>query len=242
MSQTSAPTPTYRLADHVRACRIDQQVILLDLIRSKYLGIGREQQLGLSQAIADWPATPEPMSTPSPRVGLDALLKPLVDQQMLVRADTSPRPSTSLAAPAKSLDVSQAGRPSLKTRDFVGLAWAASIAGIWLKRRNLADIAVSVHRLRPNTTSGNASNSADQLGRAVASYLRLRPFLFTAHDRCLHDSLTLVRFLARKHIYATWVIGVRTRPFAAHSWVQAGDLVINDVHEHVRRFTPILIV
>jgi hypothetical protein len=66
--------------------------------------------------------------------------------------------------------------------------------------------------------------------------------LFTAHDRCLHDSLTLVRFLATKRLFPRWVIGVRTRPFAAHSWVQSGPTVLNDVHEHARDYRPILVV
>ena len=76
----------------------------------------------------------------------------------------------------------------------------------------------------------------------MASYMRLRPFFFTAHDKCLHDSLTLIRFLARRGMFPAWVIGVRTRPFAAHSWVQSASLVLNDVHEHVRTYTPILVV
>lgn len=70
----------------------------------------------------------------------------------------------------------------------------------------------------------------------------MRPLVITSHDKCLHDSLTLVHFLASEHFYPQWVIGVRTRPFAAHSWVQAGPLVLNDVHEYVRGFTPILVV
>jgi hypothetical protein len=35
---------------------------------------------------------------------------------------------------------------------------------------------------------------------------------------------------------------VQTKPFAAHCWVQQGDVVFNDTPEHVRRYTPILAV
>jgi hypothetical protein len=35
---------------------------------------------------------------------------------------------------------------------------------------------------------------------------------------------------------------VTTRPFGAHSWVQDGTMVLNDQHEHVRGFRPILVV
>ena len=76
---------------------------------------------------------------------------------------------------------------------------------------------------------------------AVSAYLRLRPLLFSARDRCLHDSLTLVTFLAAEGILARWVIGVRVRPFAAHSWVQHEGLVLNDQHERVRGYRPIFV-
>lgn len=36
-----------------------------------------------------------------------------------------------------------------------------------------------------------------------------------------------------------WVFGVRTWPFAAHCWIQIGDLVVGDVLDRVRGYTPI---
>ncbi len=77
---------------------------------------------------------------------------------------------------------------------------------------------------------------------AVAAYLRLRPFALTSHDRCLNDSLTLVHFLASQGLFPQWVIGVRVRPFCAHSWVQSGGVVLNDLPERVRAYEPILVV
>jgi hypothetical protein len=35
---------------------------------------------------------------------------------------------------------------------------------------------------------------------------------------------------------------VQTRPFAAHCWVQHGDIVCNDTVEHVSGYTPIMVV
>jgi len=77
---------------------------------------------------------------------------------------------------------------------------------------------------------------------AVGAYQKLRPLIFTAHERCLHDSLALLHFLAAEGIVATWVIGVKTGPFGAHAWVQSGSLVLSDQHEQVRQFQPILVV
>ena len=38
------------------------------------------------------------------------------------------------------------------------------------------------------------------------------------------------------------VFAVMTRPFAAHCWVQLDETVLNDRLDHVRKFTPILVV
>jgi hypothetical protein len=67
-------------------------------------------------------------------------------------------------------------------------------------------------------------------------------FLFSSKDECLYDSLALLEFLARYRIYPDWVFGVQTRPFAAHCWVQQGDIVFNDTVEHVTGYSPIMIV
>jgi hypothetical protein len=243
MQSTIAPSPPYRLADHVRACRVDEQVLLLDLRRNKYLGIGGPQLSALGQAIVDWPGHSSNQTSSQPEPGLKVGLQPLLDQRMLADAGTAGPPSTWLAEPLESVDLdARPGRPSPAWRDLLKLAWAASVAALWMKRRSLADIASSVARLRPRIHSEEDSASTAELRAAVSSYTRLRPFLFTAHDQCLHDSLTLIRFLAKEGMYPSWVIGVRTRPFAAHSWVQHGHLVLNDVHEHVRTYTPILVV
>ena len=76
----------------------------------------------------------------------------------------------------------------------------------------------------------------------VEAFLHLRALYFTTKDECLFDSLVLVEFLARHGLYPTWVIGVSTNPFKAHSWVQVGDRVLNDLPERVSMFTPILVI
>jgi Transglutaminase-like superfamily len=71
---------------------------------------------------------------------------------------------------------------------------------------------------------------------------RLRVFLFSHNEECLHDSLALLEFLARYRIFPGWVFGVRARPFVAHCWVQYEDIVFNDTVEHVAGYTPIMVV
>jgi hypothetical protein len=71
---------------------------------------------------------------------------------------------------------------------------------------------------------------------------RLRVFLFSHREECLHDSLALLEFLARYGIFPDWVFAVRARPFVAHCWVQYQDVVFNDTAEHVGGYTPIMVV
>ena len=59
---------------------------------------------------------------------------------------------------------------------------------------------------------------------------------------CLLDSIALVRFLARRGLYAQLVFGVTDDPFSAHCWVQAGDLVLNDTVGDVSAHTPIRVI
>ena len=43
-------------------------------------------------------------------------------------------------------------------------------------------------------------------------------------------------------VYPTWVIGVRTKPWAAHSWVQQGTLLLDANPEQVCDYSPILAI
>ncbi len=235
---TSPTSPIrYRLADHVRACLVDGQVVLLDLQRGKYLGIGGPQLPGLAQAIVDWPQGSDALLISGPASTPASSVKALLNQGMLADAMDAVVQRRPCEEPLESLNAEML-QPPYRWRHLAGLCWSAATTSRWLRRRSLADIVRLVTRLRRDARHPDAPELLD----AVASYTRLRPLVFSAHDRCLHDSLCLVRFLAMEKIAADWVIGVRTRPFAAHSWVQRGSLVLNDLHENVRAYEPILVV
>lgn len=59
---------------------------------------------------------------------------------------------------------------------------------------------------------------------------------------CLLDSLSLLAFLNQRDLTADLVFGVIRQPFAAHCWVQAHGVVLNDRLDRVAEFTPILVV
>lgn len=70
-------------------------------------------------------------------------------------------------------------------------------------------------------------------------YVRLRPW-FPGAQACLFDSLALSRFMMDAGQSVDWVVGVKARPFAAHSWVEQDGEILNDDCETCAPFTEIL--
>lgn len=81
---------------------------------------------------------------------------------------------------------------------------------------------------------------AEALIRRAAVFDRLLPWA-PRQEACLFRSFMLLSFLREQAQDANWVFGVRTRPFEAHCWVQAGPVVLNDSLDHVRNFVPIMV-
>jgi hypothetical protein len=73
----------------------------------------------------------------------------------------------------------------------------------------------------------------------LRKYVRLRPW-FPGAQACLFDSLALSRFMMDAGQSVDWVVGVKARPFAAHSWVEHAGDILNDDRETCAPFTEIL--
>lgn len=232
-----------RFADHVRACALSDQVVLLDLRRSKYLSIGLAHWERLTGG--EDPAPDDDACQALVIHYRDArLVEPLVRQGLLTRAPAQRHQLASppLHLPTGSLDV-QGTMPcsAVSAGRMLGIAGATAWAATALRFRSLQHIAARIARRAVLSDTPHAHDDAC-LHDAVAAFVALRPFLLTARDRCLHDSIALATCLAGEHVACRWVIGVRSRPFAAHAWVQSGGLVLNDLHENARRYQPILVV
>ena len=84
------------------------------------------------------------------------------------------------------------------------------------------------------TLDGDLLEANRQFARA-RRYVPIEPV-------CLLDSLSLLRFLSRRGLSANIVFGVTSEPFAAHCWVQAGDVVLNETLSDANAYTPIWMV
>lgn len=239
----AARSPAFGLADHVRACAMTDQVVLLDLRRSKYLGMSlKHWDVLLAPSSQDAIGHDGGRDSARHEDDVERLAAPLLRQRILNRAASSVWTGDSAQPPDVSLDVRStiplSAVGAVRVRRFVVAAvWAAAALRLRSMKFSVDRVAKRARRLSPPR-----AEDRERLRDAVAAFDTLRPLLFTARDKCLYDSLALVSFLASEGIAAQWVIGVKTRPFAAHSWVQVGTVVLNDLHEHVRSFKPILVV
>jgi len=237
--------PQARLAEHVRACRIGDQIIFLDLREGRYLGVGGAQAPALCAAIFGPWATDDRQDAPANADLPAEWLRRLRRRRLLSDAPAAETAQAlpELPEPTAGLTLDEgAGDVDFEWRHLVRLWQATFVTAAWLRRYSLADIATRVAALRARHCGTGDRLAVDATHVAVEVYARLRPFALTAHDRCLNDSLALIHFLATQGLFARWVIGVRVHPFGAHSWVQRGGVVLNDLPERVRHYQPILVV
>lgn len=230
------------IASHVRACACGRSVILLDLRRNRYLGVSDTVSHALAGHIDGWPPSHEPACADAWRDARSSVATSLFSQGLLTAERSERTPAITLQDATASIDIdTPLASSSVGARRLLQFTGSIAIAAWWLRCRSLEVAANSITARRAQLLSPQ-SESLALMRPGVVAYEVLRPFAFTAREKCLLDSLALVTFLAQDGLLPRWVIGVKTSPFGAHSWVQSGTTVLNDQHEYVRQFRPILVV
>lgn len=247
---------SYFLAPHVYPCVTEDHVVLLDLHRDKYVGVGREQMASLAARVKGWPLTGatsagdsadecagETVRSSDSRA--DAVLARMLAAGMLTTDPAIGKEATPLQMPqpdAALVEDDLETRPPVTFTHVARFLLASAVVALEMK---LLSIETVMARMKARKSRRSASMSRQDLVAArgaVGAFIRLRPLLFGAQDACLFDSIALARFLSYYGIFPACVIGVQTGPFVAHCWVQEGAVVFNDAPEYVRRYTPILAV
>ncbi len=240
-----APTRELRLAPHVHACQSDGQVILLDLRRDKYVGVGGAHVSALAGAVEGWPKGALVENESVVQEDIARLARRLLRQGLLIDkpAECTRLPDASVSEVVTSLGAEDAAPDArVSPRRLFRFLRSAATAAAALRCLSLWSVVHSAAKRRARCGTATECLPLDAVLEAVAAYEKLRPLVFTSRDQCLFDSLALINFLAYEGLFPRWVIGVKTRPFGAHSWVQSGDVVLNDLHERVRKFRPILVI
>jgi len=237
--------PRYFLSSDVYWCETNDSVVFLNVPTGKYLAIDKSLLQHLARFVDGWPQG-SLSSTDKAESCTPANLDELVAAGLITTKREAGKPASATSA-----------RPV----EVIPPAGLAELQGVLGVRHRLSFVACAVYvttmltlfRLRPlvkrlELARGSAHVHDRQhidmhhIARLVGAFLRLRPWLYTAKNHCLTDSLTLAIFLRRWGVPATFVMGVATKPFAAHAWVQVTGTVLNDTLENVQAYVPIIAV
>jgi hypothetical protein len=236
----------YWMPPHTRACVTATGAVLLDLKRNRYFGLGYREARSLSALATNWSAAStssgcalEPMQPDDAARLAEALIKAGF---LTAVAPTEPGPpfvSIDSNAALTSIGYELEAVPRVHFLQIVAFLRAC----IWAKRavdsRLLYSIACEV---AANKASAPQDIDLQHTIELVSVFRRLRPYAFAAKDQCLFHALALLKFLAHYNIFPTWIIAVRPTPWAAHSWLQLGSLVLDCSPEEINGYTPILAI
>lgn len=220
---------TYRLRDDLSFCVIDGHPIFLDTRNDRYFRLsGRLERLFLDHAGNAVHSTEE--------------LVPLVERDILTATPLN------LNMPCEVIPI--ASRSALESAPVPTECQAMDIAEVFttvcwtqiqLKTRKLKTILDHLIDGRRPTPTRTQEESKPYLLNETATFLKARK-LVPIETCCLLDSLSIVRFLAKKHLHANIVFGVTSDPFSAHCWAQSEDVVLSDTIGHIRAYTVIRVV
>jgi hypothetical protein len=213
-----------QLQPHVSFAIVDDRPVFLDLRRDRYLALEGSAQSGFGTlcrgCVPDTPTLARLLAT-----GL-FMEGPKPAELAPVRFPTAQKALP--ARPVQSLSLTE-------VVEIGFLLWRTRLA---LRSRPLEQLIESCRRRARQNSCGLASDASV----TIASRFRRARAWVPIKPSCLQDSLALHRWLGRFGAGADLVIGVKLYPFAAHCWLQAGDILLNDAPETVAAFTPILTV
>jgi hypothetical protein len=235
--------PSYFLAAHSYCCEVEDGAVILDLLNGTYIGIDADYLPDLRERIPNWPETSaaNPASACISKRTDGNLIADLLSRGVLVTQPLPRRPPFSPTALVElRSDAGLRNQPRVPFRDLTAFLFAWFDARRRIGDKKLAALLEHLDRGRRLIRHGNAAITVDEVAKLMSSFLRTRLWLYTAAKHCLFDSAVLASFLTRHEVACTLVIGVSTKPFAAHAWIEFGPYVLNDTAEHIQLFKPIL--
>ncbi|MDZ3831949.1 MAG: lasso peptide biosynthesis B2 protein [Sphingopyxis sp.] len=214
---------SWALAPGIGYCETGGELVFLDLARDRYFALRGADRASFERLRAGEPNDSEAMTS-------------LVRSGLLARAEGG-----------RCLDpanVDVAGK-DLAARDDgfgIGAGISATRALYWARRAmRPSQIAGTIARLAEKKRTISDVDDESDIISIAARYAASR-WIAPISPRCLVDALALDHILLARNLRATLVFGVRTHPFAAHSWLQTPSTVLTGTAAEARNFTPILVV
>ncbi len=202
-------------------------IILMDVLHDRILALPRTMREAFIRAVGSGEAV-----EPDIR-----LLQPLIDRGILLQREiASPSPVVLCPSPIAALATKQSA-PSVRlcSQALAHRLVAAARLRIHPFHRLVTQMQAAKQRaIYPERHPANAT--------CIASAFQRTTRIVPSVNRCLPDSVGLATMLVTNGIAATMVIGVRTAPFASHCWVQIDDVLVNEAVDHVRGFSPLLVI
>lgn len=221
----------YKVRANLSYCVIDGHVVFLDIETDRYFRLHE----CIERSFIRYTSTDD---------HLDADVLALVERNILQPAQTS----DGIASPVEIHEPSRSVMelPHQKTRSAIPLI-PEVLAYVWTYRRRvrrqpLKDVLDNLARYRQRSTSPAFDAVQESQLLEHTNLFRRARLCIPIEPRCLLDSLALTSFLARRRLHANIVFGVTYEPFAAHCWVQVGDMVLNDTVGSAMTHTPIKVV
>jgi len=210
------------LSPHVHACFDNGVVVLLDLQANRYFALPPGVLCAGGTPIGGLPAGKSKLSA----AGV-ALLRQRAAVVETERSRADPNEAASVRVGATLIE-----RPTVSRADLMTFMAACVLADLAVRRGALHSVVSAIKRAKDNAAPKSAIERA-----SVFSRLRI----WYPHARvCLFDSLALARFLAWGGSAFDLVFAVRSRPFAAHCWIESDGAALNDFYDTHAAFTPIL--
>lgn len=217
----------YALRFGLSFCEVGDRLIFLDLVADRYFCMSESAERSFRSLIAG-NARPD-----------GEWLAALVEDGLLIETPGKRFPQAyRREAPCPVSMVDEPARPASPGHRLAAI-WALTTTKVSLRfgslHRTLCKLAAA------KAAQGDASRGALESAEVAAAFEWTRRVM-RSHDQCLPRSIAVASRLAALGIPAELVIGVRLRPFAAHSWVEAGGRLVNDRFDTVRTYTPIAAV
>jgi hypothetical protein len=208
----------YGLAPDTHMAVVDGDVVLLDARADRYACVAACDSAAIRTGY------------PARRWEDSSLVRELAESGYLEPASDTPVIARQLPpAPEQDLHMLHGDLPLPAPSDLVHAALSA-LSTAWRLRTQRP-----MHWLRSGADNEVRKDACVAEARRFAEAHLYLPRL----TRCLPHSLALLDFLKRRGCPAQLIFGVRTHPFEAHCWVQAGAVVLNDTLSHARWYAPI---
>lgn len=223
----------YQLRDGLSFCVVDDHPIFLDISGDRYFMLPTTLEHAFTAYIDG-------------RDSSTSSLRALLEHKILLPAGhlkrrcqtSSAKPTTRSAMEDHTRDEGVSARVYLEV-----LAIVCKIRSR-LRRKGLYTLLndLAVHRrskVSPTDTVSRKSIEANIV--AAANQFRYARKWVPLGTTCLLDSLSLVTYLANRHLPADLVFGVTLSPFSAHCWVQFRHIVLNETVTGAAAHTQILV-